>query len=103
MSLHAKAHTFASRAQDQAQTKSCKECAFRQPQIIEVAKAYTTPMKTSNMRVNSFFSFLPSVFYFFAHPQPTQKRWTETAITHTGPRLDNDGGQSQLVTACMWQ
>src|SRR5690606_1162219 len=41
--------------------KLAKECAFRQPK--RIAKQSRAPMKTSNMRVNSFFSSLPSVFY----------------------------------------
>jgi hypothetical protein len=85
MSLHAKAHTFASRARPSTDQILQKSVLFANPK--RIAKQSRAPMKTSNMRVNSFFSSLPSVFYFFATHNRHKNSWTETAKTHTGQGL----------------
>ena len=85
MSLHAKAHTFASRARPSTDQILQKSVLFANPK--RIAKKSRAPMKTSNMRVNSFFSSLPSVFYFFATHNRHKNSWTETAKTHTGQGL----------------
>jgi len=64
-SLHTKAHTFASRARPSTDQSLQKSVLFSSP------------------KRNSFFSSLPSVFYFFATHNRHKNSWTETAKTHT--------------------
>jgi hypothetical protein len=68
-SLHTKAHTFASRTSPSTDQSLQKSVLFASP------------------KRNSFFSSLPSVFYFFATHSRHKNSWTETAKTYTGQGL----------------
>ena len=65
-SLNTKAHTFASRTSPSTDQSLQKSVLFASP------------------KRNSFFSSLPSVFYFFATHYRHKSSWTETAKTITG-------------------
>jgi len=68
-SLNTKAHTFASRTSPSKDQSLQKSVLFANP------------------KRNSFFSSLPSVFYFFATHSRHKNSWTETAKTYTGQGL----------------
>jgi len=68
-SLHAKAHTFASRTSPSTD------------QSLQKSVLFASPIR------NSFFSSLPSVFYFFATHNRHQNIWIETAKFLTGQGL----------------
>jgi len=68
-SLRTKAHTFASR--------TCPSTN----QSLQKSVLFTSPKR------NSFFSSLPSVFYFFATLSRNKNGWTETAKTFTDSGL----------------
>ncbi|MCA6490319.1 MAG: hypothetical protein IM551_09875 [Chitinophagaceae bacterium] len=68
-SLRTKAHTFASRTSPSIDQSLQKSVLFTSP------------------KGNSFFSSLPSVFYFFATHNRHKNSWTETAKTYTGQAL----------------
>jgi hypothetical protein len=69
ISLHTKAHTFASRTSPSTDQSLQKSVLFASP------------------KRNSFFSSLPSVFYFFATHNRHKSNWTETAKIYSGQGL----------------
>jgi hypothetical protein len=73
--IHTKAHTFASRTSPSTDQSLQKSVLFANP------------------KRNSFFSSLPSVFYFFATHYRHQNGWTETAKTFTGQGLTMTEGR----------
>ena len=68
-SLNTKAHTFASRTSPSTDQSLQKSVLFASP------------------KRNSFFSSLPSLFYFFATHNRHKSSWSETAKTYTDSGL----------------